>query len=202
MNDLRLSQRTRRQCLRNLFVLYAACLLIFLTSSVLSFGQTANDETKTNSWKTVIAPKDEPGEPLIVSGTVYGVDGKTPIPDVLIYVYHTDAEGYYRKGSNSSDNPRLKGWMKTNADGKYEFRTIKPGSYPGSRNPAHIHSKVTIPGRGEQWIDEFHFEGDPFLSETYVRSQLAKGKFSAVMRLRRDAEGVILCERDIKLKER
>jgi len=200
MNTVTLSQRMRRRFLINHFSLLTACFLFFSTNEDFSLAQTTNDNAKAHSWKTVITSKEEPGEPLIVSGTIYGKDGVTPLPNVLLYVYQTDAEGYYRKGNNSSDNPRLKGWMKTNAEGKYEFRTIKPGSYPGSRNPAHIHSKVTIPGRGEQWIDEFHFEGDPFLGETHVQNQLAKGKFSAVMRMRRDADGVIHCERDIKLE--
>lgn len=202
MNTLTLSLRMRRRFLINHFALFTACLLFSSTSRNFSFAQTTGDNSKEYSWKTVLTSKDEPGEPLIVSGTVYGADGKTPLPGVLIYVYQTDAEGYYRKGNNSSDNPRLKGWMKTNAEGKYEFRTVKPGSYPGSRNPAHIHSKVTIPGHGEQGIDEFHFDGDPFLGETHVRNQLAKGKFSAVMRMRRDAAGVIRCERDIKLDQK
>jgi len=200
MNTTTLSQRTRRRFLINHFALFTACFLLFSTSKDFSFGQTTNDNAKAYSWKTDIAPKDELGEPLIVSGTIYGKNGVTPLPNVLIYVYQTDAEGYYRKGNNSSDNPRLKGWMKTNADGKYEFRTIKPGSYPGSRNPAHIHSKITIPGHGEQWIDEFHFEGDPFLSETHVRNEIAKGRFSSVMSMQRGADGVIRCVRDLKME--
>ncbi len=178
------------------------CAVVFSATEESSFARTTGDDTKQYSWKTTIAPKDEPGEPLIVSGTVYDEDGKTPLSGVLIYVYQTDAEGYYLKGSNSSDNPRLKGWMKTNAEGKYEFRTIKPGSYPGSRNPAHIHSKVTIPGHGEQWIDEFHFAGDPFLGAREIEQEVSKGRFSSVMSMQRGADGVIRCVRDLKLEKK
>jgi protocatechuate 3,4-dioxygenase beta subunit len=199
MCNVTLSLAMRRHLLISRFASFALYLVILLSSEIFSYEQTPGDNAKEYSWKTVLAPKDEPGEPLIVSGTAYGADGKTPLPGVLIYVYHTDAEGYYRKGSNSSDNPRLKGWMKTNAEGKYEFRTIKPGSYPGSRNPAHIHAKVTVPGHAEQWIDEFHFEGDPFLDEREVKRESAKGRFSSVMSMQRGADGVIRCVRDIKL---
>lgn len=143
------------------------------------------------SWKTVLTSKDEPGEPLIVSGTVYGPDGKTPAPGITVYVYHTDAEGYYRKGTNSSENPRLKGTMITNAEGRYEFRTIKPGAYPGGGNPAHIHYVLSGKGYPEQ-RDEVMFEGDPYLTPRQKGS-------SHVRPLTRDQEGIWRCVYDVKL---
>ncbi len=200
MSTVTLSLKMRCRFLINHFASFALCLLILPESEIFSYGQTTSDSGKEYSWKIVITPQNEPGEPLVVSGTFYGSDGVTPLPGVLIYVYHTDAEGYYRKGSNSSSNPRLKGWMKTNAEGKYEFRTIKPGSYPGSRNPAHIHIKVTAPGKPEQWVDEFHFAGDPFLDEREVKREVAKERFSLVMSMQRGADGVIRCVRDFKLE--
>ncbi len=36
------------------------------------------------SWQTTIAGLDEPGERLIMSGTTYKKDGKTPAPDVIL----------------------------------------------------------------------------------------------------------------------
>lgn len=192
------AKHCRRFLIHRVALSLAGLLLLVIPRNAAS-GQTAGDGSKSYSWQTTITPQNEPGEPLVVSGTIYRADGKTPIAGALLYVYQTDAEGYYRKGSSGSDNPRLKGWMKTNADGKYELHTIKPGSYPGSRNPAHIHAKVTVPGHPEQWIDEFHFEGDPFLNEAHVRKEIAKGRFSSVMRMRRDAGGTIRCERDIRL---
>jgi len=202
--DFSNSMRRRFSMIRfsDLFARVVWLLLIMSMRHAIPLEQNGSDSTKSLSWKTVITPKDEPGEPLIVSGTIYGPDGKTPLPGVTLYVYHTDAEGYYRKGTNSSSNPRLRGWMKTNTEGKYEFRTIKPGSYPGTRNPAHIHAKVRGAGYREQWSDEFHFEGDPFLSEQEKQSEAGGGRFASIMAMQRDANGVIRCVRDLKLERK
>lgn len=152
-----------------------------------------NSRINFGTWKAVLVSKDEPGEPLIVTGTIYQPDGKTPASGIGVYVYHTDAEGYYRKGTNSSENPRLKGVMKTNSDGKYEFRTIKPGAYPGGGNPAHIHYVLSGKGYAEQ-RDELMFAGDPYLTPQQKGS-------SHVRPLTRDTEGVWRCIYDIKLKQ-
>lgn len=151
------------------------------------------DSAKALSWKTVLASKDEPGEPLVVSGKVYAPDGKTPAPGITLYVYHTDAEGYYRKGSNSSSNPRLHGTMITNGEGKYEFRTIKPKNYPGGGVPAHIHYVLSGKGYSKQY-DEVLFDGDPYITP--------KDRNSAGVRpLTHDKNGVWHCVYDVKLKQ-
>jgi len=157
-----------------------------------AFSKTGG--AKCGAWKTVLTSKDEPGEPLIVSGTVYAPDGKIPAPGITVYVYHTDAEGYYRKGANSSDNPRIKGTITTNSEGKYEFRTIKPAAYPGGGNPAHIH--YVLSGKGySKHNDEVMFEGDPYLTPSDRSSP-------SVRPLTRDKDGVWRCVYDIKLKQK
>jgi protocatechuate 3,4-dioxygenase beta subunit len=119
-----------------------------------------------------------------------------------MYAYQTDATGVYAPGTNSSRNPRLKGQLKTGADGRYEIRTIKPGSYPGSRNPAHIHAHVTPPGGKEEWIDEFLFDGDPFLKDEDYRKFLRKGSFSSIVKLERGKDGILRGPRDIRIEAR
>jgi protocatechuate 3,4-dioxygenase beta subunit len=47
--------------------------------------------------------------------------------------------------------------------GGWSFETVKPGSYPGSNVPAHIHFEVSAPGRSHR-IFEIVFEGDPFVT--------------------------------------
>jgi protocatechuate 3,4-dioxygenase beta subunit len=90
--------------------------------------------------------------------------------------------------------------MRTNAEGRYEFRTIKPGSYPQSRNPAHIHAYVSGPGYPEYWIDEYHFIDDPFISEEQRKQDASKGSFASILKLEKGADGILRGTRDIKVE--
>lgn len=161
-------------------------------------------DPKTLAWRTKIVTDAEPGEPLVVSGRIFAADGRTPLAGAVLYFYHTDARGIYSErdgGGGPPADPRLKGWLKTDADGRYEFRTIKPASYPNSRIPAHVHAKAKGAGYAEQWIAEFWFEGDPYIGAQALENAKAEGRFSPVMSIKRGADGVLLCTRDIKLKE-
>jgi protocatechuate 3,4-dioxygenase beta subunit len=90
--------------------------------------------------------------------------------------------------------------MRTNAVGHYEFRTIKPAPYPGRNNPAHIHAFVSGPGYPEYWIDEFLFEGDPFITQEIRSKLLGEGSFSSILKLTRGDDGVLRGVRDIKVE--
>jgi protocatechuate 3,4-dioxygenase beta subunit len=43
-----------------------------------------------------------------------------------MYAYHTDAHGIYNEQKSLQVAPRLQGWLKTDADGRYEYRSIRP----------------------------------------------------------------------------
>ena len=156
-------------------------------------------EEDTSSSITLVLP-GEPGEPLVVSGTVYRHDGTTPAPGVRMQVYHTDARGYYNEGNRGTREPRILGWLTTDAKGRYMFRTIRPGPYPGSRGPAHIHSKVVVNG-GEKWIDEFLFDDDPNVPEKDRMKWSGKGLVSPILKVTRGADGVLYATRNIILEE-
>jgi protocatechuate 3,4-dioxygenase beta subunit len=116
-----------------------------------------------------LAPAGEPGQPLSVSGVVATAEG-TPVRGASLYVYQTDAEGYYGvKPASDNRNPRLKLYLRTDERGAWAFDTIKPGSYPGSRVPGHIHFEVSAPGRPAT-IYEIVFDGDPFVTEAMRRN--------------------------------
>jgi protocatechuate 3,4-dioxygenase beta subunit len=153
-------------------------------------------------WRIKMVSDDEPGEPLIISGTIYGPDGVKPVEGAKLTVYHTDARGYYsdQDGNGQAPQPRLKGWMKTGIDGRYEFRTIKAAPYPGGGNPAHIHSSLSAPGFPERWIEEYWFEGDYYITAE-MRSRLrGSGKFSPILALQKGSDGVWRGYRDLKLE--
>lgn len=122
-------------------------------------------EAPAGLTSTLIMPtQGETGERLIIEGTVYRSDGKTPAAGVLLYAYHTNAGGVYAKRGNETGNGRrhgyLRGWLRTGADGKYRIETIKPGSYPTRSEPAHVHMTLQPPGEPERYIDDVVFEGD------------------------------------------
>ncbi|MEK6300768.1 MAG: protocatechuate 3,4-dioxygenase [Acidobacteriota bacterium] len=174
-------------------------ILLVLTAWLNPAPQAPTTAGKDAPSKITIASKQEPGERLIVAGRVFRPDGVTPLAAASLYVYHTDVKGYYTPGANDNRNPRLRGYMRTDAQGRYEFSTIKPGSYPNSRVPAHIHYVVTAAGYSER-IFEIVFEGDPFLDDK-VRQQAANewSGFS-LRRLEKDGQGVWRCTQDIKLR--
>jgi protocatechuate 3,4-dioxygenase beta subunit len=150
-------------------------------------------------WKTVIPPDKEPGEPLIMTGKIFQPDGVTPAEGMVLFVYHTDATGYYNEKDDAS-HPRLKGWMKIGGDGKYEFRTIRPGAYPRRATPAHIHAHVYGPGYSERSIDEYWFKDDPRINDKERKNDAANGEHPVVVELKRGGDGIWRGVRDIKLQ--
>lgn len=146
-----------------------------------------------------LAPADELGERLIVSGRVFGPDGKTPVADASLYVYQTDKDGIYSKPVNDSRTPRLRANLRSDALGRYEYSTIKPGSYPDTRNPAHIHYVVKAPGYRDR-VFEIVFEDDPLVSERIRANAAREDSGFSIRSLTRDANGVLRCTQDIWLK--
>lgn len=110
---------------------------------------------------------NEEGPRLEVSGILYQRDGKTPAAGIVMYFYHTDQKGVYPTRGNETNwgkrHGYLRGWIRTGADGRYSFYTLRPASYPNSRSPAHIHATIKEPGMTAYWIDDFLFADDPYL---------------------------------------
>ena len=151
--------------------------------------------------EATIAGPDEPGEPMVIEGVIYHLDGETPAPGVVLYVYQTDATGHYAPAPHQTlgrRHGRLRGWVKTDADGRYKLRTIRPASYPDAENPAHIHPIVKEPGKNEYYLDEYIFDDDPLLTES-KRSALEGRGGSGIVELTKDADGVWHGRRDVIL---
>lgn len=149
-----------------------------------------------------LAPHGEPGAKLILRGTVYRAGSRIPAAGVVLYVHHTNAAGRYAGGSGESEwsrrHGRLRGWLKTGSDGRYEIETVKAGPYPDRDDPAHIHVTVLEPGKDPYWIDDVVFEDDARVDRAY-RAGLQNRGGSGIVRLVRQAGGGWLAERDIVL---
>jgi protocatechuate 3,4-dioxygenase beta subunit len=110
-----------------------------------------------------MTPAGEPGPALNVSGVVVDAAGK-PVAGASLYAYQTDAEGYYGvKPVSDNRNPRLKIFLRTDAQGRWAFDTIRPGSYPATSVPAHIHFEVSAQEFANRNF-EIVFTGDRFIT--------------------------------------
>lgn len=155
------------------------------------------------SWVATLAGPSEPGERMRLSGRVFGADGVTPAPGVIVYAHHTNAEGLYANGAPdtvwSRRHGRLRGWARTNADGRYVFDTVKPAPYPSMTMPAHVHLFVGEPGRRPYYIDDAVFDGEFGVDAAYRARQELRGG-SGIVRLTRGSDGVLEAVRDIRLE--
>jgi protocatechuate 3,4-dioxygenase, beta subunit len=152
--------------------------------------------------KIKIVSESEEGEAMIISGTIYLPDGKTPAKDAVLSVWQTDAKGYYfEKGKGASQTkPRIRGRMKTGTDGKYEFRTIKPAQYPSHTDPAHVHAHVSAPDFPEYGL-VYYFEGDDLITDkSRLKLNDERGGTPSIILLTRDSNGVLKGRRDIILE--
>jgi protocatechuate 3,4-dioxygenase beta subunit len=106
------------------------------------------------------------GERLVVSGTVYGPDCRTPLAGASIEVWQTNAAGEYGPGQGTGDERccYLQAALRTDRRGRYQFETVRPGHYKGEPQPppAHIHFEVRHPDANGV-LTELLFEGDPRL---------------------------------------
>jgi protocatechuate 3,4-dioxygenase, beta subunit len=167
-------------------IIIAVCLFTFTACSQNAAPQNKNDlpvggkcegceaiyESSTAFEK--LQPVDtlpgfnEPGPKIEISGIVYQRDGRTPAADIVIYVYHTDQKGIYPTKGNVTGWARrhgyIRGWVKTDKNGFYQFYTLRPAHYPEGNAMEHIHVTIKEPGKNEYWLSEYLFDDDPLLT--------------------------------------
>lgn len=132
-----------------------------------------------------IAPPEEPGTSLVIHGRVYAEDGRDPLPGAIVFAYHTDREGLYDRRGSPPHSWRLRGWARTDADGRFEFQTIRPGPYPASRVAAHVH--FTVFDKATRYhAGELRFDDDAFVSPRERTESARAGEFGGVRPVRRD----------------
>jgi len=136
-----------------------------------------------------------------------------PVAGVSLFVFHTDAKGRYSNDTADNRvgeyNPRLRGLLRTDKEGRYRYETTRPGSY--DNGAAHVHYIVNAHGY-EPLLLELQFQDDPI-----VVAQLKTGKPSLdpvafkngpcksrpdcvlTQAVTRDAQGVSHVIRDIQM---
>lgn len=178
---------------------------LFTIAAALAVAVVAGRLSASPSARAVLAGPNEPGEPLEVAGAVYEADGRTPASGVRLVVYHADSRGFYSEGGQDRDKARLSAELVTGADGRYSFRTIVPGYYPGGGTPRHIHFQIATRD-GRRASTELRFADDPVLEKSLrvrAREAVDRGdRFFDVRPVERAKDGVKHCTFDLRLPPR
>ena len=105
------------------------------------------------------------GIPIVFKGYIFKENGKTPINNALVEIWHCDENEVY---DNTSDEYKYRGGQRTKADGKYEFKSILPVPYKAdpkdetSWRPAHIHMRVSVPNQ-QDLITQIYFKDGKYV---------------------------------------
>ncbi len=142
------------------------------------------------------------GTQIKISGTVFNPDESTPAPDVILYVYQTNEDGVYPKKGNETSWARrhgyLRGWLKTDENGRYTLFTQLPKFY--GNEPAHIHLTVLEPDGSYYYVESFLFEGDDNLNSKHLNNPKPRGGFTGIMSMKK-VNGLLTGNRDLILRK-
>ena len=102
------------------------------------------------------------GEPTFYSGRVLDAANGTPVANAMLDVWSGDGEGTYDMQMKEDVGMKARGRVRTDADGRYYFRSIRPTFYPvptdgpvgdmlramgrHPNRPGHIHMIVSAEG--------------------------------------------------------
>ena len=126
--------------------------------------------------------REEDGEPLLMRGRVAGPGGR-PIAGAKVEVWQTATNQLYDVQDENQPHGHLRATFRTDQQGRYEFRTILPVSYPIPDDgpagqllralgrhpfrPAHVHFMISAPSY-RQLVTHLFLKGDEYLESDAV----------------------------------
>jgi protocatechuate 3,4-dioxygenase beta subunit len=153
------------------------------------------------------------GERITVSGRLLDMEGR-PLRDSLVEIWQCNAAGRYAHRWDRWPAPLDPGFTGagrtvTDAGGRYEFVTIKPGPYPWGNHPnawrpAHIHFSLLGRSFEQRLITQMYFPADALFAYdpifNSVRDEAARQRMVSTFSMERSQENWALAyEFDIVL---
>jgi protocatechuate 3,4-dioxygenase beta subunit len=148
------------------------------------FFPPPNRRPAARDWDLVKVPgrvRRAGGEVLHLFGQVLDIDG-APIPDALVEIWECDADRRRPcrdHGASRTEGADFQGIgaTRTDSQGAYRFRTLRPRAQPG-RTP-HIHARVA-PRTGRSLITQIYLLNEPQNAQDGIFRSLGAARQAAV----------------------
>ena len=150
------------------------------------------------------------GQIIEVLGRVINRRGE-PVPGARIEIWQANTRGRYTHSSDRNTaalDPNFEGYahLTTDVEGRYRFRSIKPGAYPedsGTLRAPHIHFDVL--GRSNRLVTQMYFAGEPLNDSDRVIQTAAANRHRLIVPFERvdtsSADEALVGSWDIVLDE-
>jgi protocatechuate 3,4-dioxygenase, beta subunit len=143
----------------------------------------------TDADLTVIAGKKGRAQGRIVHlmGRVLNLKGE-PVSGVEVKIWQANTHGRYSHPSDLNPaplDPNFQGYgvQTTDAEGRYRFKTIKPGAYPellgGQMRTPHIHFEFA--GKFDRIVTQMFFPDEPLNEQDNILQSLKGARKQAVI---------------------
>ena len=125
-------------------------------------------------FRAKLALPGEPGTTFVLSGRVWAIDTKRPLPGAVLDFWHVDLNEKYSDGVTDFRN---RGRLVSSESGYYELESVRPIPYrtdPSGKywRCAHYHLVAVCPGY-KPLVTEIHFQGDPHKDDSMYRIENA-----------------------------
>jgi protocatechuate 3,4-dioxygenase alpha subunit len=107
------------------------------------FGPADHDLTRVSAE----AAPTRRGETILLHGRVTR-QGGLPCVNAVLELWQADAAGCFAGDADADPDFLFWGRARTDAEGRYAFRTVLPGSFPDGLGPRASHANVTLLGSG------------------------------------------------------
>lgn len=133
-------------------------------------------------------PGHATGQVIYVMGRVVNVQGQ-PVKGARVELWQANTHGRYTHPSDTNPaplDPSFEGFgvQDTDVEGRYRFKTIKPGAYPATATwmrPPHLHFEVT--GRINRMVTQMYFPGEPLNDKDLLLQNIRGNKDGLIAKM-------------------
>jgi protocatechuate 3,4-dioxygenase beta subunit len=144
--------------------------------------QTLTETTGPDDWVRLMGPAmadltaqhagAPQGQRIVVAGRVLD-ERRRPVANTMVEIWQANAAGRYIHAKDQWDapiDPNFTGMGRaiTDAEGRYQFVTVRPGAYPWGNHdnawrPSHIHLSLLGPAFATRMVTQMYFPDDPLI---------------------------------------